>query len=74
MLEDEPVGGEPTNSAEDAKEIFHRIDERIEEKIHEQEERLEVRFTNLGQTIRVFTRLEENVRFFRRQRCFNRVC
>lgn len=36
------VEREPTNSAEDAKEIFHRIDERIEEKIHEQEERLEV--------------------------------
>merc|ERR1719463_626842 len=33
------VEREPTNSAEDAKEIFHRIDERIEEKIHEQEER-----------------------------------
>merc|ERR1712118_322501 len=31
-----------TNSVEEAKEIFHKIDERISERIHEQEERMEV--------------------------------
>jgi hypothetical protein len=36
------VERESADSVEDAKEIFHKIDEKIADKIHEQEERLEV--------------------------------